>query len=292
MSRPMEAPARDRGDPSITDVLLWDPTLPMAQETRVLAARDLARWSHRALLPWARALSLPLVFCIRVLKAIVPFQFSWHRAIDVLCVWFLRRFVSADAAELLIRHFVVETNLLAFIAGNCGRDIAAPTLRPARLEELGNHAVIAHDLAVYNLVIDVGQSGASFPLHASADAGAPPRALDFSALHMPVIDAARERTRWLALDIETSLYLMNIPFCLFTTQAEYERAVNSFQLDESVCAMLASLTGDATFRTWTPVKFPAWISVRRDVARDLFFHAAVTEYAHTWLEKLRDRRPT
>jgi len=288
VSRQLEAPARDRGDPSISDVLLWDPTLPMAHETRVLAARDLARWSHRALLPLARALSLASVFCIRACKSILPCQFSWHRALDVLCVWFLRRFVSADAAELLIRHFVVETNLLAFIAHNCGREIPAPQLRPACIEDLGNHAVIAHDIAVYNLVIDVGQSGASFPL----DRGASPRALDFTALEAPVIDAMRHRKRWLELDIETSLYLMNIPFCLFTTQSEYERAVNSFQLDESVCAMLASLTGDPTFRTWTPVKFPAWISVRRDVARDLFFHAAVTEYAHTWIEKLRDRRPT
>ena len=286
MSKSLETPPRDRGDPSITDVLLWDPTLPMAHETRVLAARDLARWSHRALLPIARALSLVSVFCIRALKAVLPFQISWHRGIDVLCVWFLRRFVSADAAELLIRHFVVETNLLAFIAGNCTpTHVPPPTLRPSRLEDLGNHAVIAHDLAVYNLVIDVGQSGAD--LEAPVRDGRP---LDFSALQVPSIDASRERKRWLELDIETSLYLMNIPFCLFTTQSEYERAVNSFQLDESVCAMLASLTGDTTFRTWTPVKFPAWISVRRDVARDLFFHAAVTEYAHTWLERLRDRR--
>jgi hypothetical protein len=273
------ASARDRGDPTITDVLLWDPTVPMADETRVLAARDLARWSHRALLPWARAFGLALVWCIRVLKAVMPLQFSWHGAIDVLCVWFMRRFVSADAAELLIRHFIVETNLLAFIARHTG--VTEPTLRPCTLEGLGDKAVIQHDLAVYNLVIDVGQSRA--PL-------APPASLDFTALKVPAIDAARDKKRWIELDIETALYLMNIPFCLFTTQHEYERAVNSFQLDESVCAMLAQLTGDATFRTWTPVKFPAWISVRRDVARDLFWHAAVCEYAHTTLEGMRDGR--
>lgn len=293
MSKEVAAPQRDRGDPSIVDVILWDPTLPMAHETRVLAARDLTRWSHRALLPWARLFGLATVWCIRVLKAVLPFQFSWHRAIDVLCVWFMRRFVSADAAELLIRHFVVETNLLAFIARNCncsraGKQIEEPSLRPATLADLGNSAVIQHDLAVYNLVIDVGQSGASLASLTSLEGR--PGALDFSPLVMPAIDVARDRKRVLELDIETALYLMNIPFCLFTTQREYERAVNSFQLDESVCAMLAVLTGDPVFRTWTPVKFPAWISVRRDVARDLFWHAAVTEYAHTTLEAIRDRR--
>jgi hypothetical protein len=271
---------RDRADPTIAEVILHDVTQPISPEARALAARDLTRWSHRALLPWARAISLASVWCIRVLKAVVPFQFSWHSAIDVLCVWFMRRFMSADAAELLARHFVVETNLLAFIAKNCGRDVPAPTLRPLTLAALGeNNAVVVHDINVYNLVIDVGQSGATL---------APPHKIDFSAIHVPPLDGERARRRILQLDIETALYLMNVPFCLFTTQSEYERAVNSFQLDESVCAMLAAITGDATFRTWTPVKFPSWISVRRDVARDLFFHACVCEYAHTHLERLRD----
>jgi hypothetical protein len=106
-----------------------------------------------------------------------------------------------------------------------------------------------------------------------------------------VIDAERSRDRWLELDVETSLYLMNVPFCLFTTEGEYERAVSSFQLDEGICAMLAGLTGDPIFRTWTPVHVPAWIAGCRDVPRELFRHAAVCEYAHTRLEQLyRERR--
>src|SRR5436189_2117 len=114
---------RDRTDPSISDVLRFDPTLPFSQEVRELASRDLCRWSHRALLPLARVISLVVVACIRFCKRAAPFQFSWHRGIDVFCVWFLRRFVSADAGELLARHFTVETNLLAFIALNCGESI-------------------------------------------------------------------------------------------------------------------------------------------------------------------------
>ena len=281
MSKSVDVPVRDRANPSIADVLLADPTQPLSPEARALAARDLSRWSHRALLPWVRVMSLALVWCIRAIKRVVPFSFRWHGGIDVLCVWFMRRFVSADAGELLARHFVAETNLLAFIAHNCGKAIPAPTLRPLTLPELGrDHAVVVHDVSVYNLVIDVGHAGAD--VHTKRDA------LDFSMLAVPPIDAERARKRWLELDIETALYLMNIPFCAFTTESEYGRAVNSFQLDESVCAMLAGLTGDATFRTWTPTKFPSWISVARDVPKELLWHATVTEYAHTHLERIRD----
>ena len=58
---------------------------------------------------------------------------------DRLCVWFLRRFVSPEAVELLVRHFIVETNLLNVIADNSGPgDILRVELLPTRLAELGD----------------------------------------------------------------------------------------------------------------------------------------------------------
>jgi hypothetical protein len=268
----------------VSDVLFEDSARPVSAAVRTLTSIDLARWSHRALLPLARAFSLATVALTRLCKSLLPFQFRWHRGIDLLCVWFIRHFVSADAAELLARHFIVETNLLAFIADNCGKDVRGPVLRPSTIAALGNHAVIDHDIAVYTLVEDVARAG--------ADVVTPRAELDFRALEVPAINAERSRNRWLELDVETSLYLMNIPFCLLTTEAEYARAVNSFQLDEDVFAMLAGLTGDPIFRTWTPVPVPSGIAGWRDVPGELFRHAAVCEYAHTRLEQLsRERRP-
>ena len=266
----------------MSDVPLYDSTRPVSADVRALTTSDLGRWSHRILLPFARVFSLATVALIRLFKRALPFQFRWHRGIDVLCVWFIRHCVSADAAELLARHFIVETNLLAFIAANCGKDVRGPTLRPSTIAALGNHAVIDHDIAVYTLVNDVAL--------ARADVVTPRNELDFSVLEVPVIDAERGRHRWLELDVETSLYLMNVPFCLLTTEAEYERAVNSFQLDDGVFAILAGLTGDPIFRTWTPVPVPAGTAGLRDVPGELFWHAAVCEYAHTRLEQLRRER--
>jgi hypothetical protein len=60
--------------------------------------------------------------------------------------------------------------------------------------------------------------------------------------------------------------------------------VNSFQLDESLCASLANLTGDPTFRTWNPAKFGNWLGHSDDIGRDLYWHIACNEYAH---ERLR-----
>jgi hypothetical protein len=266
----------------VGDVLLDESTPPVSDAARGLASRDLARWSHVVLLPFARAFSLAIVALIQLCKRVLPFQFHWHHAIDVLCVWFIRHFASADAGELLARHFIIETNLLAFIADNCGKDVRAPTLRPTILAALGNHAVIDHDIAVYQVISDVRA--------AEADIVTPRAELDFSGLEVPEIDAERSRDRWLELDVETSLYLMNVPFCFFTTESEYERAVNSFRLDESISAMLAGLTGDPIFRSWTPFQERVWMAACRDVPKELFWHATVCEYAHARLEQLRGRR--
>ena len=107
-----------------------------------------------------------------------------------------------------------------------------------------------------------------------------PTTLDYSMLRVPQLQVEAHRRRWIRLDIETGLYFMIIPFALFTTEDEYERAVNSFQLDESLLAMIATLTGDMVFRTWTPLKFTPFLRLPWDVPRDLFWHSCVSEYAH------------
>src|SRR5690349_20519812 len=80
--------AHDRENPSIADVILYDQTQPLSDQARRLVARDLRRWSHRALLPVARAVSLGSVFVIRLARALLPDaierRLRHHGALDVL----------------------------------------------------------------------------------------------------------------------------------------------------------------------------------------------------------------
>lgn len=254
---------------------------PIALEA---AIPDLRRWTRRYLKPSAKLASLLAVTFIVVIKRVLPFQFRAHGLIDILCIWFMRRFVSHEAVTSLIRHFVVETNLINFVAKNCGDpEVQEATLKPSALNQMGDHAVIEHDVNIYNLILDLGYSAI-----ANVNKRRPLAALDYAMLTVPHIDTEPARRRWIHLDIETALYLMNIPFCLFTTEDEYERAVNSFQLDETLLGFIADLTGDPVFRTWTPLRFPAWLNIARDVPRDLYWHATVNELAHTRLCAMRD----
>jgi hypothetical protein len=260
--------------------LLWTAMVegaaqPMDRRAAALLARGQQRWSRRYLHLPASLFSRVVVWLICLLKRVVPVQFASHATMDRLCVWFLRRFVSPDAVELLIRHFIVETNLLNLIVANSGATGVAPvTLRPTTLAELGGGAVIEHDRNVYRVLIELGRAGVR---------PGPAGVLDRSMLDVPAIDPERGTRRFAHLDIETALCLMNIPFAFFLTADQYRLAVNSLQLDERLMELLSELTGDVVYRTWRPAGFAVQLRTARDVPADVHTHAVICEYAHARL---------
>ena len=221
-------------------------------------------------------LSRVLVALISIVKRVLPFRWMPLRTMDALCVWFLRRFVSPDAVELLIRHFVVETNLVNFIIRNTPGRIEPVTLRPETLAGLGDQAVVEHDVNVYDVLIALD----------ARPADADRSTLDFTQLDVPPLDAERRRRRLLRLDIQTALCFMNIPFSMALTVEEYRRAVHSIRFDDSFLEILALVTDDDTFRHWKLAGMSLWMDSNVDVPRMVYRHALVCEYAHARLVKL------
>ena len=220
---------------------------------------------------------------IVTVKRLLPFQFSWHTGLDWLGIVFLRHCVSREGGELLLRHFIVETALIRFVARNSGLSgLTEPELAPTRFRGLLGHAVIRHDIHMYRAVIEAGQG-----LRASGrtrfERCAHP---DYTMLEVPAITPDEGCFRLINLDLGTALYLMNVPFALLTSEDTYEQAVNSFALDESLLAHLADITGDVRFLAWTAPQSLARPEIDRDVPRALYWHALVHEYAHTYLCRL------
>jgi hypothetical protein len=266
----------DNSEPSLWEVMAVDPSVPIDQTTVRLMIRDQRRPSRTILYPWIRILSRVAVTAIVLGKRICPIRFSAHAAMDRMCLWFLRRFVSPDAVSLLIRHFIVETNLLNFCVRNTGLpDVPEVSLRPTTLASLGNHAVIEHDLNVYRVLFALGSAG-TLGQRDPAD-------LDFGMLGIPDVDPEPKTRRLLQLDIQTALCLMNIPFAFCLTPAQYRRAVHSLRLDTSLLSVLAALTGDNTFLGWRAGFPPVRVDSNVDVPLMVYEHAVLCEYAHARL---------
>ncbi len=283
---PRPSAVRDRDNPSLYHYMAADPALPIDRELRVEMARDLSRWTRKYLFPTFRLFCLLVIRSMLIIKRVLPFQLSSARLLSWGSVWFGKHFVSAEAQRVILRHFVIESQLVNFIARNAGGgDVPECDLFPIRAEELGHvdgrNAVIRHDVNTFNLLLDLGEA---------------PRAdvwtrrelsqLDFSDLDMPELEI--EQPRYFALDLMTSLYATAVWIAVCLDEPTTERAINSFQLDESLMGILANLTGDPTFRSWVPCRFPTWLgSPTGDPPRDLHWHILVHEYAYFRLRQLR-----
>ena len=264
-----------RSDPSMWEAIYADPSVPLDRGVVRQIIEDQRRPSRRWIYPIALVLSRVLVTIVRILKRVLPFRWMPLPMMDFLCVWFLRRFVSPDAVDLLLRHFVVETNLVNFIIRNTAVDFEPVTLRPESLSELGEQAVVEHDVNVYDVLIALDL----VPL-------TPRNPLNFTQLDIPRLDAERHRRRVMRLDIQTALCFMNIPFSIALTSEEYRRAVHSMRFDDSFLEILAVVTGDDTFRHWKLAGMSLWMDSNVDVPRMVYRHALVCEYAHAQLVKL------
>jgi hypothetical protein len=264
-----------RSDPSMWEAVYADPSVPLDRALVRQIIDDQRRLSRRWLYPIARVISRVLVAIISVIKRVLPFRWMPLRMMDFLCVWFLRRFVSPDAVELLIRHFVIETNLVNFIIRNTAARLEPVTLRPEALSGLGDQAVVEHDVNVYDVLIAL--DGVSLD---------GPHPLDFAQLDIPLLDAERHRRRLMRLDIQTALCFMNIPFSMALTVEEYRRAVHSIRFDDSFLEILARVARDDTFRHWKIGALSLWMDSNVDVPQMVYRHALVCEYAHAQLVKL------
>jgi len=144
--------------------------------------------------------------------------------------------------------------------------------------------VIQHDLNVYDVLTSIGLAGVKQSVTQARPADA--SRLDYSMLDVEPIDPGREKRRWVNLDIQTALCLMNIPFALCLTFAEYRTAVHSLRLDETVLALLADITGDEAFLRWRPGTLTIRADSSMDVPRAVYEHAVICEYAHAHLIRL------
>jgi hypothetical protein len=280
---------RNRRNPSMYEAMAVDPNLHVMPASRERQVRDADSPQRRHIRPIVRFVCRLLIAVTVIVKRALPFKVQSERALNWLGPRFLLHWCSPDALEFIVRHFTIETNLINFVARNCGAaDVAEVGLRPTRADDLGEHvdvdgsrlnAVARHDANIFNLIIDLGESPA-----ADVHTARPLHRLDFSMLTIPEVDVEPGARRWLNLDVESALHITVLTLAVLMDVHTAERAANSFQLDESLLASIANLTGDPVFRTWTPIKFGNWFGWTNDIGRDLHWHMIVNEYAHTRLQ--------
>ncbi|MBL8537081.1 MAG: hypothetical protein JNM59_06725 [Hyphomonadaceae bacterium] len=281
-------PARyDPKDPDPWLALALDQSLPIDQEAKAALLRGSASWSRR----WMFNIIRPFVFIwfllVKILRGISPHFPNLNGFLHRTIYWGLSAFGSQDANFLILRHFHIGTELLAFIKANAGPvTIETVPLRPRSLKELEDNVFLQHDLNIFNFIIQLNQS-----LRAQGRDLTPVARPDFSMITDGPFDIPPTRKRWLNfVDIQTAVEVYTPLYALLLPRADFIRASNSLQLDEPVAIYIGKILGTDYHLSFIKNGHPMVPLSTLQAGFRLMMHGLDCEALHGWLRLLKRRQ--
>ena len=174
------AKAHDPLDPSPWLALYLDRSTPLPDKVKKAWLTDSSSSSRQYLLPFLRPLARAFIVLIQVVKTFVPRRWSHSKLLHRILAWGLKRFVSPEANWLILRHFHLGAQILAFIAANSPVPVSTTPLEPREIDDLKDELFVKHDLNLFNFVIRLNTAlrEAGVEMHA-------PERVDFSMIRDP-----------------------------------------------------------------------------------------------------------
>ncbi len=222
--------AYDPRDPSPWLALYLDRSTPLDEEVKRAWLADSSSRSRQFVLPFVRPFARTLIVLFQVVKTFTPRRWAFSRQLHRLLAWGMENFIRPEANWLILRHFHLGSQVLAFIARNSGTDTATNPLKPLRIEDVREDMFLVHDLNLYNFVIRLNQN-----LRESGRSLEHVPAPDLSMIVRPSLELAdMPQRRRNFLDLQSSIELFTPIYQLLLTDSDFWRATNSLQLDETI----------------------------------------------------------
>lgn len=191
-------------------------------------------------LPFIRPCAALLIILFKILKTVLP-RTAAPRLLHRLLRWGLTIFVRPQANWLILRHFHIGSELLAFIKANVPEvGIVSDPLKPRRLADLQDNLFLRHDLNLFNFIIDLNRGLRAKGIELTA-----PERIDWSAISDDGFPIEEPPARWTnVIDLESAIELFTPVYQLLLTDRDFYRASNSLQLDETIGINVATILGD------------------------------------------------
>ena len=269
----------DPRDPDPFLALYLDHALPLDPQAKAALVLDVRSFSrqvlHRVLKPLARV----AIALIGLAKVFLPTVLTSSKLLHKSIRWGLQLCVSPQANFLVLRHFHVASEVVAFIAANAPVRVETRPLRPRTLADVEDDLFLQHDLNLFNFVIRLNTA-----LRDAGERLRPPPRLDFGMITDGPFDLAPLPERWTnALDLASAIELYTPMYQAFLTDDDFGRAVYSLQLDETVAIYAASLLGDATHLALVNNHHPLVPLSAFKAAHRLMLHGLASECLHALL---------
>ena len=276
-------------DPNPWHALYLDQSTPIRPLVKEKWLNDSSSLSRQFLLPFVRPFSRLMIILIQILKAFSPIDWRASKTLHKLIVWGLRNFVTPEANELILRHFHVGSEILAFIAGNIpGAKITLNPLRPKNLDDLADEMFLTHDLNLYNFVINLNRELRDKNLKIK-----PLERPDFSMITEGEFNIESQKGGFFNfIDLQTAIELYTPVYQFFLTDNDFWRATNSLQLDETIGLYAATILNSQNHLVLVNNKHPMISLITLEAGFRLVLHGLSSEMGHWFfVQKKWEQRP-
>lgn len=283
-----ETLAHDQRDPDPWLALYLDRSIRIDDEAKAALLLSMRSKSRQFLLPMVRPISRLTVVLIQVFKTLVPNGLTSSRLLHRLIYWGLKNWVSPEANFLILRHFHIGSEVLAFIAANteAAGEVPLNPLRPRALEDVKDDLFLKHDLNLYNFVIRLN----SALREKGAEVETPAR-LNFDCItDGPFTVGGFPRSRRNFVDVQTAIEIYTPLYQLFLTDNDFWRASNSLQLDETVGLYVARLLDAPEYLGLVNNKHPMVPLSTMQAGFRLVLHGLAAESLHATLREYKRRQ--
>lgn len=275
--------AHDPRDPNPWLALYLDQSTPLPDHVKQAWLTDSGSASRQYLLPFMRPMARAMIVVIQIVKSFLPKKWAASRLLHWILATGLKHFVTPEANWLILRHFHLGSQILAFIAANSPVPTSTSPLTPTTLDELKDELFLKHDLNLFNFVIGLNQN-----LRDNHKKLVPVEKPDFSMVYEPEIKMSSFANRRInCIDLQTAIEMFTPTYQLFLTDHDFWRASNSLQLDELIGIYVATILKSPDHLILLNNKHPLVPLSTLRAGHRLVLHGLSTEMLHSLLMELK-----
>jgi hypothetical protein len=276
-------------DPNPWQTLWLDNSVPIHTGVKQAWLYDSDTWSRQFILPFVRPLARLSIVLLQIIKTIIPNWLSSTKLLHRLLAWALSIFATPEANWLILRHFWIGSENLAFLNANIkGGNVGMNPLHPNDLPDLKNNLFIQHDLNLFNFI-----SRLNLKLReANISDITANQTLDFSMItDNGDFDIAPQNNGWLnVLDLQTCIDIFTPIYQLFLKDADFWRSVHSLQLDETIGIYTAKVLNKPDGLVLVNNKHPMVVPATWSAGYRLVLHGLSAEMLHAILVETKRKQ--
>ena len=276
----------DRRDPDPWLTIYMDNSVPVDPDVKAAWMADSRRVCRQFVLPFLRPIARLVIVLVQIVRAVVPNRFTSSKYLHKFLAWSLKHFATPEANWLILRHFWIGTENLAFLRQNIKGVVGEPhPLTPANTDDLVDHLFLQHDINLFNLIADI-QMG--LKAQGTEQIERAFETLDYSMITDGHFAIDPQPDRWTnVFDLQTCIDLFTPIYQIFLSDSDFWRSVQSLQLDETIAIYAARLVGNPEGLALVNNKHPMVVPATITAGYRLVLHGLSAEMLH---KILRDKK--